>query len=55
MFKLSDTEYSICSSLFFGIDLLGDIQVNLVRAIKDWCLMMEQNKQHNKNLNVRIF
>ncbi|MCB0370231.1 MAG: hypothetical protein KDD45_12620 [Bdellovibrionales bacterium] len=33
----------------------GEMEVNLSRAIKEWCTMMVNNKQHNKSLNVRIF
>ena len=41
--------------LFFGIDIIAETQVNLGRAVKEWCSMMELSRQHNKNLNVRIF
>jgi hypothetical protein len=27
----------------------------LGRAVKEWCLFMDPNRQHNKNLNIRIF
>lgn len=57
MFNKNDKDYPLCSSLFIGINFDNEKlqEVNLGRAVKDWCLNVAMARGSNKNLNIRIF
>jgi len=35
--------------------VVGETQILLGRAVKEWCLFIDPTRQNNKNLNLRIF
>jgi hypothetical protein len=50
----SEATYPLSNVLFIGIDLAPEANVNLCRAVKEWCMQIDQAR-NSKNQNIRVF
>jgi len=55
MSLVSDREFPLCHSFFIGTELIGETQVGLAPAVKEWTQNMDLALMEKKNLHVRVF